>query len=158
MQLESGKIETPSAFVSRSSLPKTEGVIIKSMSPMLKPTNWPKIDGQNAVLVGIFTKTFDSGDFVEGSGEDKKSKKGTGVEIVPVGRPVGVALPVTATLRTGLDLTGDGKNAVSPYLGRLVEIELLPEKIPSKKGQAAWHFTVAIHPENSPLSQKQLAS
>lgn len=143
-----------SPFVSRSVLKPVEGVIVKSMSPMLKPINWPVIDGKNAVLVGVFTKCFKSGEFTEGTGKNAVKKNGTGVEIVPAGRPVGAALPLTATLRTGLDVTGDGAEAVSPFFGRTVEIELLPEKIPSKKGNAAWHFTVAIYPEG--YDSKQL--
>lgn len=136
----------PSAFLPRAAVKRVEGVTVKSMSPMLKPINWPKIDGQNAVLVGVFTKTFATGDFKEGTGKNEITKKGTGVEIVPQGAPVGIGLPVTTTLRTGLDITGDGKEATSPYLGRTVEIELMPERIKSKKGQAAWHFLIAIYP------------
>jgi len=136
----------PSGFVARSAIAPTKGLIVRSMSPMLKPLNWPKIDGQNAVLVGTFTKVFDTAEFTEGTGKNAVKKKGTGVEIVPPGAPVGVALPVTATLRTGLEITGDGKAATSPFVGRIVEVELLPEKIPSNKGNAAWHFVVAIHP------------
>jgi hypothetical protein len=143
----------PAAFVARSTLKKVEGVIVKSMSPLLKPANWPKIDGQNAVLVGVFTKIFVTKSFTEGSGKNAVQKDGIGVEIVPVGAPAGIALPVTATLKTGLDITGEGKEAQSPYLGRIVEVELLADKIPSKKGNSAWHFLVGIHPENSPALQ-----
>lgn len=131
-----------SPFVARSAVSTPKGAVVKSMSPMLKPALWPKIDGQNAVLVGVFTKCFPTAEFKEG----KETKTGTGVEIVPAGAPVGVALPVTATLRTGLEITGDGEKATSPHLGRTVEIELLAERIKSKKGQAAWHFVVAIYP------------
>lgn len=143
MELEKGSIASP--FVKRSSMPRVEGVIVKSMSPMLKAINWPKIDGENAVLVGVFTKVFQCGEF---KGDKKESPRvGTGIEIVPALAQVGVAIPVTATLRTGLEIKGDGDDATSPYLGRTVEIELLPERIKSKKGQAAWHFIVGIHPE-----------
>lgn len=143
----SASAPSASPFKARSEVVTPAGVIVKSMSPMLKPAAWPVIDGKNAVLVGVFTKTFNTAEFSEGTGKDKKTKVGTGIEVVPEGAPVGVALPVTATLRTGLEITGDGAEAKSPHLGCVVEIELLPERIKSKKGQAAWHFVVAIHPK-----------
>jgi len=147
MQLESASLEIVggSAFVPAGSVKANKDIIIISMSPMIKPAQWPKgADGNNLTLFGRFKKIFPT---KPGKGDDGADKVGEGVEIVPDGQPVGVALPCTATLRQGLALTGSGENATSEYLGRNVAIELLPNKIPSKKGNAAWHFVVAIYPE-----------
>jgi hypothetical protein len=147
--LRGGQLEkapkAASAFVSRKSLAPVEGVIVKTMSPMLKPANWPQVDGENAVLVGRMTKFFKTGEFKRMVGKKEEIVVGTGVEIIPEGAPVGVSLPVTATLRTGLAVDGDGADAKSEFLGRIVEVELLG-KVPSKKGQDAWNFLVAIYP------------
>jgi hypothetical protein len=133
-------------FVTRASMPKVEGVIVKSMAPMIKPSLWPKHEGRNMVLVGIIGSCFKSGEWKDNA---SNTRFGTGVTITPAGATVGVSLPVTATLRTGLDITGDGKDAKSAFEGRTVEIELLDAKIPSKKGNDAWHFIAGIHPEES---------
>lgn len=117
----------------RESMP--EGVIVKSMSPLMKPVNFPT----DKVLVGVFTKIFET--------NPAKGKKGEGIEIVPEGAPVGIALPAVATLRQGLEISGVGTAATSPFLGRTVAIKMLPERLQSKKGQAAWHFVVAIYPK-----------
>lgn len=148
--------ETPASgiFFKRSQVKATGKVIVKSMSPILKPINWPKIDGQNVVVVGIFTKVVPLSEFTEGQGKDEKTRQGYGVEIVPEGAPVGIVLPLVATLKTGLDITLDDatRSGTSMALGKTVEIELLPERIPSKKGQAAWHFIVAIHDQAPTLA------
>src|SRR3954462_10082657 len=112
-----GESVNVSAFAPRASLPRVEGVIVRSMSPMIKPKFWPKHEGRNMVLVGVLTKCFKSGEWKD---NENNIRIGTGVEVVPVGQPVGVSLPVTATLRTGLEITGDGTSAVSPYFGRVV--------------------------------------
>lgn len=140
-----GALATPSAmqggFVDRKEAVLPKGVIIKSFAPLIKPINWPKgKDGVNMRLVGKFVKIFTT--------QASKTKTGLGIEIVPDGAPVGVALPVTATLRTGLAISGEAENAKSEYMGRYVAIELLDEKLPSKKGQSAWNFVVAIYPND----------
>lgn len=130
-------IASMSAFQSADDYKAPQGAIVKSMSPLLKPANFPL----GKVLVGVFTKIFET--------RPAEGKVGEGVEIVPAGSPVGIALPVVATLRTGLELTGAGKQASSPHLGSTVAIKLMPERIPSKKGQDAWNFVVIIYPKTA---------
>lgn len=113
-----------------------EGIEIRSMSPLIAPAQFPA----NRRLVGKFTKIFET--------EPTKGKKGVGVEIIPIGMTSGIALPAVTTLARGLGLDDveKGKDATSPYIGRYVMIERLPNKIPSKQGQAAWNFLVGILP------------
>jgi hypothetical protein len=118
---------------------RPKDVVVKSMSPMLKPAQWPA----GAVLVGKFVRLFETH---PGNNEDGTPKLGEGIEIVPEGSPVGVSLPAVAVLRTALEISGKGKEATSPFIGRIIEVELLG-KVPSKKGNDAWNFLVSIHPE-----------
>lgn len=129
-----------SAFVSRSEANISDEAEVKSMSPMMKPDKWPA----GKILTGRLKKFFTCGEFKDSNGN---LKIGTGVEIVPEGAKVGVALALVATLRMGLEVTGDGKEATSDYIGRIVHVELLPDRLPSKRGQDAWHYLVAIEPE-----------
>ena len=131
------------------------GLKVKSMSPIIDPKKWPKDeDGNDQELFGRFTKLFHTRDF-ERDGNKKGAPKqkiiGTGMEIWPDGAPGGVALPLTAVLRQALQVTGDGADARSPYLGMNVLI-LLDSKnpLPSKQGNAAHNFKVAVD-ENSAL-------
>lgn len=136
-----------SPFRSRSEVQTPAGVVVKSMSPLLKPANWPKDEqGNNKIVLGVFTKIFVTRAFTQKVGGKTVEKLGLGVEIVPEGAPVGVALPVTATLQTALEITGEGKAATSQFVGRTVEIDLLPDRLASTKGQKAWHFVAAIYP------------
>lgn len=144
MELVRGGVVSP--FQKRSEVTTPANVIVKSMSPMLKPTAWPMDGNSPMVLVGKLTKFFACGEFKRKvKGGKTETIVGTGCEIVPEGSPVGVALAVTAILRTGLGVVGDGEKATSEFLGRVVEVELLG-RVPSKKGQDAWNYVVAIHP------------
>ena len=117
-----------------------EGVEIKALSPMIKPIDFPV----GRILVGKLTRIFET---KPGQNEDGSAKKGEGLEIIPHGAKVGVSLPATAVLRTALDITGKGGEAKPPYLGRYLAIQKTANKIPSKKGNDAWNFMVAIYPE-----------
>jgi hypothetical protein len=70
------------------------------------------------------------------------------VEIIPVGAKVGVSLPLVATLKMGLQVGVVDGEPVSALLGKVVHIQLLPEKLPSKKGQAAWNYLVGYEEES----------
>lgn len=128
-------LKTIPGFVEASDFSLPEGAEINSMSPLVRPSEFPV----GRVLVGKFTKIFET--------NPTPKKKGEGIEIVPNGSRVGIALPAVATLRTALKIEGEGKSATSEYIGRTIAVQLLPNKIPSKKGQDAWHFLVAIYPE-----------
>ena len=115
-------------------------VIVKSKSPMLPLSQFPV----NRILKGVFRKVFKTGTF--GKGDDERT--GTGVEIVPEGAKIGIGLGLCATLRQGLEISGDGENATSPHLGKVVYIEKNAQKLKSKKGQDAWHFIVGVDVES----------
>lgn len=132
------EIALPGGFMDESAYKAPAGVIVKSMSPMIKLEKFPV----GKVLVGVFTKCFKAGEF---KNEDGTMRPGTGIEIVPKGAPVGIAIPLAATLRTGLEVVGTGNEAKSQYFGREVAIKKMPDRIPSKKGQDAWNFIVLIY-------------
>ena len=120
--------------------------IIKSRSPLIKPHQMP--EGQ--ALIGVLQRFIG----VEvGSGKDKRV--GTLAEFKPQGSAIGYAIPLTAVLRGALEVTGDGAGettgdsgeAKSPFIGHEVVIQRMADKIPSKKGNDAWNFIVAISPE-----------
>lgn len=111
---------------------------VVSMAPMIKPAAFPV----GVVLVGKFAKIFAT---KPGKNDDGSDKTGEGVEIMPDGAKVGIALPAVAVLKRALEITGSGDNATSPLLGKTVAIQKLAEKIPSKKGNSAWNFIVEIH-------------
>jgi hypothetical protein len=122
--------------------PSPKKMRVTSMSPLIKPANWPKDrNGNNMKLVGKFTKIFTTH---PGNDDKGQPKEGNGVEIMPPESKVGVALPLTATLRGGLEVSGVGSTATSPVLGKDVEIQLLEHRLPSKQGNDAWHFIVGI--------------
>ncbi len=129
------KNQLPSGFVDEANYTAPEGMIVRSMAPMIKPADWPV----GKVLVGKFTKIFET--------NPTAKKKGEGIEIMPKGASVGVAVPAVATIRQGLEMQGNGAEATSEYLGRYIAIKKLEARLPSKKGQAAWHFVIAIYPE-----------
>jgi hypothetical protein len=128
-------VDLPVGFVPLENFQAPEGIIVKSMSPMIKPADFPV----GRVFVGKFTKMFET------SPDNKK--KGEGIEIVPHGAPMGIAVPAVATIRQGLEITGTGTEAKSPYIGRTISIQKMEKRIASKKGQAAWHFIIGIYPE-----------
>jgi len=125
-----------SAFVDSQEL-DGGGFTIKTRSPLIKPDKFPL----DKVLKGVFTKLVPC---ICGKMEDGKDKWGNLIEIVPVGAKVGVALAATAVLRGALDITGVGEEADSIHIGKVVAIQRLPEKLPSKKGNDAWNFIVGI--------------
>jgi hypothetical protein len=132
-----------SPFLDRGSV-SMENVRVTSMSPLIAPSKFPI----GKILMGKFTKIFVTKEFATDQQVKKgESRKGLGVEIMPAGAKVGIALPVVATLKTGLEIRGEGETATSENLGKTVYIELLPEKLKSKKGQDAWHFLVGIGEE-----------
>jgi hypothetical protein len=126
----------------------TKGLKVRSRSPLLKPAVFPV----GRILSGIFKRTIVC---IAGKGEKGRDKLGCLIEIVPDLNSVGVAIPATATLVGPLEITqeGDGTKEgtkfLSPYIGHMVEIEKLDDKIPSKKGQDAWNFLVAISDEKA---------
>lgn len=117
---------------------------IRSLPPLILPHKWPKnAAGQDKELTGRFVKAFRLREFAAQGAE--KARVGTGIEIRADGSAGGVALPLTAVLRKALDVTGDGDEATSPNIGKVVKIMLDSKNpIPSKQGQAAHNFKVAI--------------
>lgn len=117
------------------------GMVLRSRAPLIKPSKWPA--GQQ--LVGFITGVK----AVERLDGKKVSSWGL-IEISPDGKAVGVAIPATGTITQALEITCDdekkGAEAVysCPFIGHKVVIELLPDKIPSKKGNDAWNFVVAV--------------
>jgi hypothetical protein len=120
---------------------ESSGFIVKSRSPMLKPGDIPT----DMVVVGVLRKLIVCN---SGVGEDQKQKRGVLIELVPQGAQVGAAIPATAVIQGALDMQGVGtENPTCPYLGHEIAIRRLEEKIPSKKGNNAWNFIVAISSE-----------
>lgn len=122
-----------------------KGMTIKSRSPLLKPDLFPV----GEIMTGIVKKLITC---VAGKNDDGTDKAGCLIEIVPSLDTVGYAIPAVATLMSALEIThvrGSGKEAVfsTPYLNHTVQIEKMAERIPSKKGQAAWMFLVAVSDE-----------
>jgi hypothetical protein len=72
------------------------------------------------------------------------AKYGNLIEIVPQGATVGAAVPTVATIKTALEITGEGDDAVCPFIGYEVVLERLDGRIPSKRGNDAWNFIVAL--------------
>ena len=109
--------------------------VVKSMSPLIRPLQFPT----DKIAKGILTKFFQT--------EPSKGKKGLGFEIKPAGASIGIALPLVATLAQGLevprDCTLEQANKL-PCVGKEVYIKRMPDKLKSKKGQDAWHFMVAV--------------
>lgn len=120
------------------------GLKVKSRSPMLKPAQFPT----GRILGGILKRLIRC---VAGKNDDGSDKYGCLIEIVPDLNAVGVAIPATATLMGPLEITQHGTGLSTefktPYINHQVEIEKLEDKIPSKKGQDAWSFLVAIGEE-----------
>lgn len=135
----SGGVLALGGFVPAGQFVKPEGAITKTMSPMVKPKDFPA----GAVYTGVFARIFKTN---PGLGDDGQQKEGEGVEIIPAGADIGISLPCVATLKTALGIQGKGESATSEYLGRTVAIQKMEQRIPSKKGQAAWHFIVSIFP------------
>lgn len=133
-----GEFATLAGFVPAEKYVSPSNAKVVSMAPMLKPQQFPV----GVVLVGKFAKIFAT---KPGKNEDGSDKTGEGFEIMPEGAKVGVALPAVAVLKRALEITGSGDAATSPHLGKTVAIQKLAEKIPSKKGNAAWNFIVEIH-------------
>jgi len=120
-----------SALVPISDLDSSKFTVI-SRSPMLKPAQMPL----GKAVVGVFTKLITC--------HPQKDKLGNMAEIVPVGSKVGVCIPLTGVLKGALRVTGEGDDAESEFVGKEVAIQRLNDKIPSKKGQDAWNFIVAV--------------
>lgn len=114
-----------------------KGFVVKSRSPMLKPALIPT----GKIIRGIFTKLITCVSALE---KDGTKKPGNLIEIVKEGNQIGVAIPLTAVLANALEVTGKGDEAESKWLGHEIAIERLADKIPSKQGQDAWNFIVAI--------------
>lgn len=116
--------------------------VVKTLSPLLSPRDFPV----GKVLVGRFTKIFET--------NPTKDKKGVGIEIVPDGSRTGIALAAVATISQALEIddVSKGKQATSPHLGKIIAVQILPDKLPSKKGKDAWNFLVAILTENSTVN------
>lgn len=134
---------TMAGFIDKTGFELPEGAVIKSRSPMVPPKLFPV----GKVLVGRFAKMFQT--------EPQKGKMGVGIEIIPYGSQIGIAVPAVATIAQGLEITGADKGlegAKTPYLGRTIALQRMEGKLKSKKGQDAWHFIVAIYPENSAKS------
>lgn len=113
-----------------------EGTVVASMSPMIKPGDFPA--GRR--LLGKFSKLFKT--------KPADDKDGAGIEITPDGAPVGIAIAAVTTIARALKIEQkNGEEPTSVYLGRYIVIERMEKKIPSKRGQDAWNFLVAILPE-----------
>lgn len=124
-------------FVDAGKFQMPAGAVVKTMAQMVKPRDFPV----GKVLVGKFVKIFETRPGKDESGNDKL---GEGIEIVPDGAQIGVALPAGAIIRRALEIEGKGAAATSKYLGKTIAVQKLPDKIPSKKGNDAWNFVIAI--------------
>ncbi len=119
-----------------------DGFTIHSRSPMLKPAQMP----EDKAIRGRFKRFV--GCEVQPATKTKPAQIGTMIEIVPDGQHVGVVIPLTVVLRNALQVTGEGESAESPFVGKIIKIQKLAERIPSKQGQDAWNFIVGVK-ENS---------
>lgn len=120
----------------------SEGMKVKSRSPMLKPADFPVGRILGGTIKRLIRCVAQAGKTAAGT------KYGCLIEIVPDLNTVGVAIPATATLTSALEITESGSGESTefkcPFIGHRVEIEKLEAKIPSKKGQDAWNFLVAV--------------
>lgn len=113
---------------------------IRSFSPLIKLKTYPTGKWINVRVKGLFNIP------------PKKAgqKDGCGVDLVPIGRDQGFALPGVATLKMALQISGDAATGwKSPYLGRNISLRLNANKIPSnEEGKTdSWNFSVAILPK-----------
>lgn len=126
-----------SGFVDAAAFQMPASAVVKTMAPMIKPKDFPV----GKVLVGRFKSIFET---KPGKAEDGTDKLGEGIEIVPDGAQLGVAIPAGAVIRRALEIEGRGAAATSKFLGKTIAVQKLAEKIPSKKGNDAWNFVIAI--------------
>lgn len=118
------------------------GKEIKARSPIMTAALFPA----DQEVTGLFKRIAMLGEFKDKG--SKEVRKSIGIEIVPEdGVGIGIVVPVVAGIRFGLEITGEGEQASSQYIGRIITIQKEAEKIPSSKGNAAWNFIIAIHPE-----------
>jgi hypothetical protein len=122
-------------FVDAKKVPLPENAEVKGNAEMFDLNKFPR--GKR--LSGIFKRCFKTKSF--GTGD--QTRQGTGIEIIPDGAKHGIGLGVCASLRGGLEISGDGDNATSNNIGKRVHIEY-KGKAPNKKGQAAHQFIVAV--------------
>ena len=111
-----------------------EDMEIKSRAPWIKPLNFPVGKLLTGVLKGIGTRQSNQPD----------GRPWCMLEIVPLSGGIGVAITATATITEALQITYKNGVYETPFLGHKVSIEKLADKIPSKKGNDAWHFLVAV--------------
>jgi hypothetical protein len=137
VKAEGNTAEIASSFLQPANKLDASRFIIKSRSPLIKPGQLPLGQVAVGVLVGFISCE---------AGKDEKGepKPGTLIEFRPKGAKVGFCLPAVATLAGALEMKGVGKEATSPYIGHEIAIQRLEEKIPSKRGNSAWNFIVAI--------------
>lgn len=128
--------ESP-ALMDADSMDTGEYTVI-SRSPMIRPGQLPL----NKVLKGRLKRFITC--TARPATKDEPAKLGTMMEIVPDGSQVGVALACTAILCGALRIQGVGETATSEFMGKNIAIRRLEEKAPSKKGQDAWNFIVAV--------------
>lgn len=125
----------PTGFIGVDKYQKPEGAEVITMSPMLEPKKFPT----GAVYRGVLKKVFVT--------NPPGGKKGEGIELVPVGADMGIAIAATANIKHALQIvTADNGVPTSPYVGRTIDLQLgNPPRLPSKKGSDSWNFVVAIH-------------
>ena len=124
-------------------------LIVKSRSPMIKPGDMPLGKAATGVLKRLISCTVQE----EDTKKKLPKKYGCLIELVPVGRQVGAAIPATAVIANALEIVdADSENPKSPFIGHLVAIQRLPDKLPSKRGNDAWNFIIAVSPEPVKIS------
>jgi hypothetical protein len=132
-------VQTGSGLDSFLSTKPVEGMEIRSLPMLVKPATLP--DG--AMVTGTFdsicTLPLPDGGFSRA--------------IVLSNGNVKIAVPATAVIARALGLPEIGKDAkleaaqaacTSPDLGKVIAIQKTGRKLPSKKGQDAWEFIVAV--------------
>jgi hypothetical protein len=117
---------------------------VKSRSPMIKPAAFPIGQQLRGVIKRLITCEVQPAVAASKGKEAVPAKYGNLIEIVPQGATVGAAVPTVATIKMALEITGEGDSAECPYIGYEVIIERLDSRIPSKRGNDAWNFVVAL--------------
>jgi hypothetical protein len=117
---------------------------VKSRSPMIKPGAFPLGMQLRGVIKRLITCEVQPAVAAAKGKEAVPAKYGNLIEIVPLGGTVGAAVPTVATIKTALEIIGEGDDAVCPFIGYEVVLERLDGRIPSKRGNDAWNFIVAL--------------
>lgn len=119
-----------------------KGFNVRSRPPTIKPTDF----SPGMVLEGVLKSV----ERIEGTAHRKGEsvKPWVKIHIVPEGEDIGVSMAAGAMIAQALDIEIGDDGAECPFIGHLITVELGdPIKLPSKKGNEAWNFVVAVSPD-----------